>query len=503
MVLSEVRSSTEIAPGVVLYSMKIGHPAPSDTFEVEVGFVRNPVHAAPLVDALRSAGYATKLVATADGAATGYTVRLEKKYSAASEADAAVTAVQALKTLPAATAQLFVDARRRYTAEDGMPTTGPFVMNLLAVKPGFRGTLLSALGTDVVPGRETTTSLAARKGALAAINGGFFSTAAANGSEGALAGLSVVDGRLVNEGVEGRPALFLENSNGINRARVERKLSTVISVSVEGRAARRIDGTNRRPGATFNCGRPFDKPVNVPLHDAVCTNDNALIVYTPDFGTTTSTNVTGMVTEAVLDSKGIVIAMNDTAGSKIPADGQVLQGNGSAANWLKANMAKGISVAVSRKLVGERGQEISLKPGMYAINGGPTLLVNSNMVEAEHAAEGWSNNDVPGYLFTMTNGNRANFYNGWYVRRNPHTAVGVTADGTILMLVVDGRAPRHSAGLSIKETAAVMKYLGAIDAIKLDGGGSSMMVVNNVALTLPADAGNVERPDGDALLIMK
>lgn len=99
--------------------------------------------------------------------------------------------------------------------------------------------------------------------------------------------------------------------------------------------------------------------------------------------------------------------------------------------------------------------------------------------------------------------NRANFFNAFYLRRNPRTAVGIAADGTILMLVSDGRAPRYSVGLSIPETATVLKHFSAVRAINLDGGGSSMMVANGRPQTLPSDANNVERPDGDGILIFK
>jgi exopolysaccharide biosynthesis protein len=49
---------------------------------------------------------------------------------------------------------------------------------------------------------------------------------------------------------------------------------------------------------------------------------------------------------------------------------------------------------------------------------------------------------------------------------------------------------------------AVMKYFGAVNAMNLDGGGSSMMVVNGEPQTRPSDATG-ERPDGDAIVILK
>jgi exopolysaccharide biosynthesis protein len=501
---SDVRALQDLAPGATLYTVVAGRAAPDDGFEVNVGFVRNMVDAKPMVDALASAGYATKFVTSADGGRTGYAVRLDKRYFIQTDADNAIAAIRTLTTLPSPTAALAVGIGRVYSAEDGGATSGPFRINLIAIRPNFAGAFRSALGTDVVPGRETTTSLSQRTGAIAAINGGYFVTGKPNGTEGALAGLSIVDGRLVNEGIDGRPALFLEKqADGKVKAHIERKIVTAITVSVNGSTAHRIDGTNRRPGVTTNCGHALSVETTVPLHDAICTNPDDVVVYTRDFGTNTSTETAAAVVEVVIGADGVVTAVNNAAGSVIPAGGQVLQGIGKGAQWLSASAMPGARVSVERKLTNDAGRSLPLTPGTWAVNGGPTLLVDGSEIPSEHAAEGWGNTDVPGYAFNLANGNRANFFNGFYLRRNPRTAVGIAADGTILLIVADGRAPTYAAGLSVPETAAVMKHFGAVSAINLDGGGSSMMVVNQQPLTLPSDTGRVERADGDGLLLFK
>jgi exopolysaccharide biosynthesis protein len=60
--------------------------------------------------------------------------------------------------------------------------------------------------------------------------------------------------------------------------------------------------------------------------------------------------------------------------------------------------------------------------------------------------------------------------------RHPRTAVGRKVDGTVVLLVVDGRAT-ESAGMSIPELQRTMRWLGCVDAINLDGGGSTAMYV--------------------------
>jgi exopolysaccharide biosynthesis protein len=61
-------------------------------------------------------------------------------------------------------------------------------------------------------------------------------------------------------------------------------------------------------------------------------------------------------------------------------------------------------------------------------------------------------------------------------RRHPRTAAGVTRDGkTLVLLVVDGRQPGWSIGVTLPELAQMMIDAGAWNAINLDGGGSSAM----------------------------
>jgi exopolysaccharide biosynthesis protein len=62
--------------------------------------------------------------------------------------------------------------------------------------------------------------------------------------------------------------------------------------------------------------------------------------------------------------------------------------------------------------------------------------------------------------------------------RHPRTAVGFDATGRRLLLVtVDGRQPGHSVGMTLQELAALMRGLGAVEALNLDGGGSTALVV--------------------------
>ena len=71
---------------------------------------------------------------------------------------------------------------------------------------------------------------------------------------------------------------------------------------------------------------------------------------------------------------------------------------------------------------------------------------------------------------------------------NPRTAIGVKSDGTIMMVVSDGRTS-ESEGLSLKELAEFLKDHGAVTAYNLDGGGSSVMVFQGEVVNTPTGGG--------------
>lgn len=70
--------------------------------------------------------------------------------------------------------------------------------------------------------------------------------------------------------------------------------------------------------------------------------------------------------------------------------------------------------------------------------------------------------------------------------RAPRTAIGVTKDQKALLVVVDGRR-RTSTGLTLLEMAQFMLDQGAVDAMNLDGGGSSEMIVGSRIVNEPSD----------------
>lgn len=86
--------------------------------------------------------------------------------------------------------------------------------------------------------------------------------------------------------------------------------------------------------------------------------------------------------------------------------------------------------------------------------------------------------------------------------RHPRSAVGMTRGGdTLLLVAVDGRQAA-SVGMSLAELARTMIALGAWDALNLDGGGSTTLVVGDSVVNTPSDPTG-ERAVGDVLLVMR
>ena len=63
----------------------------------------------------------------------------------------------------------------------------------------------------------------------------------------------------------------------------------------------------------------------------------------------------------------------------------------------------------------------------------------------------------------------------FYTHRHPRTLIGKRADGEVLMVVIDGRFEGRGEGATIAETAYIARQLGLVEALNLDGGGSSTL----------------------------
>jgi Phosphodiester glycosidase/SPOR domain len=464
--LDEQRVEQDVAPGVRYTRITRGESSPRDVYTVDVGFRGERSDARALAAELRSDGYEPRTLRIAERAPDdpqrgplGWLVRVGGFGSEQ----------EAIALRDRLTADGYAGTRVVYTGEDGGRTTGPWVVHVLEVEPA---TLSAALATDVVPERELLSDLARRRGAVAGLNGGYFVIGPADGTPGDLAGISVLDGELVSESVGDRTSLLLSG----RRARVA-PVATHATARATGGAEREIDGLNRRPGLIRGCGGTGgDVPTELPKHDFTCTDASELVLFTDAFGPRTEP---GEGAEAALDPDGRVLELRDARGGEIPPGGSVLSGTGDGAEWLQGHAQPGARIRVRTRVGGGERTDV--------VNGGPRLLRDGRPA-INAAAEGFHWPENP------------EFYYRFGVRRNPRTLAGVTEEGTVLLVAVDGRRPGHSVGASFVESAAIMRALGAREALNLDGGGSTGMTVGQNLVTRPSDATG-ERPIADAILI--
>jgi hypothetical protein len=208
-----------------------------------------------------------------------------------------------------------------------------------------------------------------------------------------------------------------------------------------------------------------------------------VILFTPIFGPSTEP---GEGAEAVIAPSGRVVALRDSRGGRIPANGSVLSGTGEGADWLRAHARPGMKVGIQASFQAG-GAALAGKTGV--VNGGPRLLSGGEP-------------DITAYEEGFVYPEDPEFYYRFGVRRNPRTMAGVTPGGDLLLVAVDGRKPGYSVGASFREEAAIMDSLGAEEAVNLDGGGSTTMTLGTRLVTRPSDPTG-ERPIGDAVVLLR
>src|SRR4051794_21747904 len=308
----ETRATDRLARGITYTKIVRGRLSERDGWTADVAIVAARGDAEALAARLRAAGFdaaVSSLERPPDARERGplrYRVR-SGLFAAKADADARIAAIRAAG-LPVRGSV--------FTAEDGGPTSGPWVVHVLTVDPA-RADIAPALSNDAVADREPLSSLAARHGALAAVNGGYFVIGDADGTPGDLAGASILAGRLVSEAVDGRTDLLLRAGRPSIGAVSDAQWGT----ASDG-ARRGLDGDNRKPGLIRACGGVGgDLPTELPLHDVTCTDPSELIRSTPILGAPT---VAGEGVEALLDARGVVTALRDPRGGPVPAGGSVL-----------------------------------------------------------------------------------------------------------------------------------------------------------------------------------
>jgi hypothetical protein len=116
-----------------------------------------------------------------------------------------------------------------------------------------------------------------------------------------------------------------------------------------------------------------------------------------------------------------------------------------------------------------------------AIGGGPVLLQQGNI--------------------KITNEQELKFAGKAISDAHPRTCMGYTNDGRLIVMVIQGRS-KDAAGATLLQEAILLKNIGCVEALNLDGGGSSCMLINGKETIKPSDKEG-QRPTPAVFIISK
>ncbi len=335
-------------------------------------------------------------------------------------------------------------------ADTEKDNTGPWLINLLRVDLNHaRITFARALDTGL--GLETTSSMAARHNAVAAVNGGYFRTTGPYRGESV--GVYMLRGKLISETHFDRAAVGLLTANSDRIELVFGHLG--FSGELNTRTAKHpINGLNRPRRA------------------------DELIVFTPEFHRTTLTTPEGV---EVIVRRQRVTSIRDRQGStQIPDDGYVISATGKARDWVNGNLKNGARLTFRVRLIALDSQQQDRWRRVHSIVGGGPQLIRAGAVSITNLKE----NILPAFVNDL----------------HPRTAIAKLESGKVLLITVDGRQPGISVGMSLEMLANLLREFNAVEALNLDGGGSTTMVVEGKLVNKPSDQTG-ERPVSDAILI--
>ncbi len=306
---------------------------------------------------------------------------------------------------------------------------------------------------DAAIGTETTSSIARRHHAIAAINAGFFRLDSSEFA-GEAAGVLYIDKKLLSESLNGRIAVFIENGKHETKIDIAH-LNIGGSIKIKDKILT-VSGINREI-----------KP-------------NEAVLYTSEFP---SALVARNRDLQIVVVNGQIIDIKPNGGTNlIPKNGFVLAANGDKAVKLADAARIGRRAQYFDDLLAEPGERKASVAFARAedITNGVSQLISGGEVkitwQQEKASASFAEN------------------------RHPRTAIAKLRDGKILLAAVDGRQPNVSVGMTLAELAEFLLKMGATDAANLDGGGSTTMFVDGKVVNTPSDKTG-ERRIGDAILV--
>lgn len=341
----------------------------------------------------------------------------------------------------------------------------PVKMNLLRLDlTKVRLDVVHAMDSAI--GTETTSSMAKRHGALAAINAGFFRLDNSIFA-GDSAGILQIDYQLLSENINYRVALFIDNY----------PIPCSVCFVAEKRTEVYFDRV-KTWGKIIIKDRMFDLS---GINRERKTDD--LVLFTPHFNRTTLTDSNGL--EIIVKKNKIVEILDGKGSAEIPQEGYVVSASGTKREEILKEIRIGRKVIISLDsyvdVLSPNSETKSYKSFRKAedIVGGVPQLIKNGKIEITWEAEKQTK------AFVET--------------RHPRTAVAKLKDGKFLMITVDGRS-EASAGIGLEDLAKLLLEFGATDAMNLDGGGSTTMFLDGKIVNKPSDKEG-ERKVSDAILV--
>ena len=332
---------------------------------------------------------------------------------------------------------------------------GAIAVYMLRLDPA-RIRLRGILAKEKILGFERVDEMAGRSGAIAAINGGFF-----NIKNGEPTGLLKIAGELVSD------------------TRLPRGVA-IIRAPPDGRTELAFDQVAAKMQLRFTVA---EREWTVPIDGVNTTRERGkLMLYTPAYHADTDTAANG--TEWILRGRPprVVDIQFNVGRAPIPRDGIALSYGG-------LELPEPLAALID-------DVEVRLETEWTTING-----VTSDLLErAEHIVNGAGLLRVAGRVLTDWRDeslNPATFIDV----RHPRTLIGLDRQGFIWLAAIDGRRPDHSLGMTFADLQRLSERLQLTDALNLDGGGSTTMVLEGKVVNRPSDPAG-PRAVSDAVLVM-
>jgi exopolysaccharide biosynthesis protein len=304
-------------------------------------------------------------------------------------------------------------------------------------KPNVLQSFVSLFGAWKAPDsdshfyRARVSTIAEEQQAVAAVNGTYFAYT------GRPLGSLLIDKELVSTPIYDRTALIIDDDH---KTYIDTVLVDCYFIGASG-VRYAIGGVNQ--------GR----------------DQGATVLYTPAWGEQTGTGSDGI--ELIVS--GSVVKEIKPGNAAIPQDGYVISLNGAPAQSINNNMKVGDKIDLHIKVVPYATSPATIR---HMISGGPRL-VKEGIVYVSKNEEKFQSDIASG--------------------RAARTAVGITKDDRLLLVTVDGlprdkslRDDRSSIGVTLEELAELMINLGAVEAMNLDGGGSTTMWIDGKVVNRPA-----------------